>query len=134
MVNTSHFNLRTSMSGQTFASPFDFPSPFSFNQESINPLVHAKKTLPHSQAPPPPSYEAVVTGSYRNPVPNPRGPPPGLGPPPMTQNAINNAILQALRNELSEAKSQLVVLSKITEKIESIEKLLYIFENCNKQS
>jgi hypothetical protein len=130
---------------QSFSSPFDFSSPFGINEPS-NLLFASSTTNNHTFADVtkknsvvvtnPPSYDSVCNGTSRSVMDNQsttrqasRNPPPGLVHPSQNEHKmINIAILQALRNELTDAKKQLVSISQITQKIENIEKILIIFE------
>jgi hypothetical protein len=125
---------------QSFSSPFDFSSPFGINEpsnslfaSSTNNHTFADVTKKNSEVVTnPPSYDSVcrsVIGNQSTTRQASRNPPPGLVHPSQNEHKmINIAILQALRNELTDAKKQLVSISQITQKIENIEKILIIFE------
>jgi hypothetical protein len=121
-------------------SPFDFSSPFGI--EPSNLLFASSTTNDHTFADVtkknsvvvtnPPSYDSVCRSVIENQTTThkaSRNPPPGLVHPSQNEHKmINIAILQALRNELTDAKKQLASISQITQKIENIEKILIIFE------
>jgi hypothetical protein len=117
------------MSAQHFSSPFDFSSPFGINDNNNTFFTDTTKAEPYLH--PPPNYASVCNGTTRSfPINNQhktKNPPPGLVHPSHNdQKLIYATIVQALENELSDVKAQLVNLSKINEKIGNIENLLSV--------
>jgi hypothetical protein len=120
-------------------SPFEFSSPFGVNSQTneifmTHDPLNVDITKNNSSLP---SYESVCNGTIRSfPINNQltthrasRNPPPGLEHPSVTEKKMmNTAILQALRKELADTKSQLVNITQIMQKIENIEKILLILE------
>ncbi len=136
------------MNNQSFILPTGHVSSQRLEPFPVNNVTFADVTKNNSAAIPtpalPPSYESICNGTSRSIVINNQSsvqssspqmrnnhhaPPPGLvHPSEVSKKIINTTVLQALRSEIGEVKTQLANISVISQKIDNLEKLLNILE------